>query len=52
MKLQKEEWEKAKDEAFKKIGPKCKVDGFRPGKMPKELFTFYYILYCDHIELH
>ena len=36
-KVQKEEWEKAKTQAFKKIGSKCKVDGFRPGKAPRNL---------------
>ena len=37
-KVQKDEWEKAKDEAFKKISSKYKVDGFRAGKAPKKLF--------------
>ena len=36
-KVQKEEWEKAKMQAFKKIGSKCRVDGFRPGKAPRNL---------------
>ena len=36
-KVQKEEWEAAKNEAFKKIGAKLKVDGFRPGKAPRHL---------------
>ena len=37
-KVQKEEWEKAKDKAFKKISSKYTVDGFRKGKAPRNLF--------------
>ena len=37
-KVQKEEWEKAKEAAFKKISSKYKVDGFRNGKAPRNLF--------------
>ena len=37
-KAQKEDWEKAKDQAFKKISPKYKVDGFRKGKAPRNIF--------------
>lgn len=37
-KVQKEDWEKAKDQAFKKISPKYKVDGFRKGKAPRNIF--------------
>lgn len=36
-KVQKEEWEEAKNQAFKKIGAKLVVDGFRPGKAPRNL---------------
>ena len=36
-KVQKEEWEEAKNQAFKKIGAKLRVDGFRPGKAPRNL---------------
>ncbi len=36
-KAKKEEWAKAKEEAFKKIGSKLTVDGFRPGKAPRNL---------------
>ena len=36
-KVQKEEWEEAKNQAFKKIGSKLRVDGFRPGKAPRNL---------------
>ena len=37
-KAQKEDWKKAKDQAFKKISPKYKVDGFRKGKAPRNIF--------------
>ena len=30
----KEDWEVAKEEAFKKLIAKAKLDGFRPGKAP------------------
>lgn len=33
-----EEWTKAKDEAFAKIVKKVKVDGFRNGKVPRNIF--------------
>ena len=33
-----EEWTKAKDEAFAKIVKKAKVDGFRQGKVPRNIF--------------
>ena len=33
-----EKWEKALDEAFKKANAKAKIDGFRPGKAPKNIF--------------
>ena len=33
-----EEWTKAKDEAFAKIVKKAKVDGFRQGKVPRNVF--------------
>ena len=33
-----EEWNKAKDRAFAKISKKVKVDGFRSGKVPRNVF--------------
>lgn len=35
---QKEDWEKAKDEAFKKLNAKATIDGFRKGKAPRSVF--------------
>ena len=37
-KTQKEDWEKAKEQAFKKISPKYQIDGFRKGKAPRSVF--------------
>lgn len=37
-KVQKEEWELAKNEAFKKLNAKCTIDGFRKGKAPRQMF--------------
>lgn len=37
-KVQKEEWEQAKEKAFKKLNSKHKIDGFRPGKAPRAIF--------------
>ena len=32
------EWDEAKDRAFAKIVKKVKVDGFREGKVPRNVF--------------
>lgn len=37
-KAKKEDWELAKNEAFKKLNAKCTIDGFRKGKAPRSLF--------------
>ena len=37
-KAQKENWEEAKDKAFNKLNSKSKIDGFRPGKAPRNIF--------------
>ena len=37
-KTQKEDWEKAKEQAFKKISPKYQIDGFRKGKASRSVF--------------
>lgn len=45
-----EEWEKAIDKAFLKANKKVKIDGFRPGHAPKDLFIKKYgeeALYFD-----
>ena len=33
-----EEWNNAKDKAFSKLVKKAKVDGFREGKVPRNIF--------------
>ncbi len=38
VKIEGAEWEKAKENAFKEANKKAKIDGFRPGKAPKEVF--------------
>ena len=37
-KVQKEEWEQIKNEAFKKLNAKATIDGFRKGKAPRNMF--------------
>lgn len=41
-KVEGETWEKAKEKAFEKANKKAKIDGFRPGKAPKEVFLKHY----------
>ena len=38
IKIEGEKWEKALDKAFKKANANAKIDGFRPGKAPKNVF--------------
>lgn len=38
LKVEKEEWGKLQDEAFEKIIKKVKIDGFRPGKAPRNMY--------------
>ena len=38
VKIEGKEWEEALDKAFKQANKKVKIDGFRPGKAPKEIF--------------
>ena len=33
-----EKWQKAIDKAYDKVSKKVKIDGFRPGKAPKDIF--------------
>lgn len=37
-KIEKEEWGKLQDEAFIKLNKNAKIDGFRPGKAPRNIF--------------
>ncbi len=41
-KVEKEDWKKAQDEAFNKLNKKAKIDGFRPGKAPRNVFEKHY----------
>ncbi len=50
IKIEGKEWEEAIDKAYKKASKKAKIDGFRPGKAPKDLFLKKYgkeSLYMD-----
>ena len=38
IKIEGKEWEEALDKAFTKANAKAKIDGFRPGKAPKDVF--------------
>ena len=42
IKVEGEKWEKALDKAFVKANAKAKIDGFRPGKAPKNVFIKHY----------
>ena len=37
IKVEGKEWKDAVDKAYKKISSKVKVDGFRPGKAPRDM---------------
>lgn len=54
IKIEGKEWEEALDQAFTKANAKAKIDGFRPGKAPKEVFLKKYgkeSLYMDAADL-
>ena len=42
IKIDGEDWEKAQDHAFEKRNKNAKIDGFRPGKAPKDVFIKHY----------
>ena len=42
IKVEGKEWEEALDKAFKKANAKAKIDGFRPGKAPKDVYLKHY----------
>ncbi len=42
IKIDGKEWGKLLDDAFKKANRKAKIDGFRPGKAPKNIFLKHY----------
>lgn len=50
LKVEGKEWEEAMDKAYNKASKKAKIDGFRPGKAPKDVFLKKYgkeALYMD-----
>ena len=50
IKVEGEKWQNALDKAFKEANKKAKIDGFRPGKAPKNIFLKHYgieSLYMD-----
>lgn len=54
IKVEGKEWEEALDKAFQKANKKAKIDGFRPGHAPKEIFLKKYgkeSLYMDAADL-
>lgn len=54
VKIEGKEWEEAMDKAFEKANKKVKIDGFRPGKAPKDVFVKKYgkeVLYQDAADL-
>ena len=42
IKVEGDKWQKALDKAFTKANAKAKIDGFRPGKAPKDVFLKHY----------
>ena len=36
--VEKEIWEQAQEKAFNKLNKNAKIDGFRPGKAPRNIF--------------
>ena len=54
VKIEGKEWEEALDKAFKKANKKAKIDGFRPGHAPKDVFLKKYgkeSLFADAADL-
>lgn len=54
IKVEGKEWEEALDKAFVRANAKAKIDGFRPGKAPKEVFLKKYgkeALYMDAADI-
>ena len=54
VKIEGKEWESAIDKAFKQANKKAKIDGFRPGKAPKDVFIKKYgeqSLYLDAADM-
>ena len=50
IKIDGEEWKNAMDKAFKKLNKNAKIDGFRPGKAPKEIYIKKYGMTSIYME--
>ena len=50
IKIDGEEWQKAMDKEFKKLNKDAKIDGFRPGKAPKEMYVKKYGMTSIYME--
>ena len=54
IKIDGDNWKEALDKAFKKLNKTAKIDGFRPGKAPKDVFLKKYgkeSLYLDAADI-
>ena len=50
IKIDGEDWKNALDKAFKKLNKEAKIDGFRPGKAPKEVYIKKYGMTSIYME--
>lgn len=50
IKIEGENWKNSLDKAFKKLNKDAKIDGFRPGKAPKELYIKKYGMTSIYME--
>ena len=49
VKFEGEEWQDALNQAFKKANKTAKIDGFRPGKAPKDVFLKKYVMHYFYL---
>ena len=50
IKIEGEEWKKAQEKAFSKLNKEAKIDGFRPGKAPKDMYIKKYGMSSIYME--